>query len=214
MALKIATNSVRPCTAAAPSRVAGAVHSTRAACPLPGAAHAWRHTRAPPAARPLLVMAPLRAAAVEAPAAPLTTPAAAQLYLLHCHLPAAASQATALAKLHGDLRTMEKVSKDAAWFASVEASDGEHVLMVTDNAKHAKKYGLQALPRDVATYSVELGGAGDEARRVEVPLAELAAALAAEMSSDSDSDEEEEGMAMGGAAVAVAAGMPAVPVQA
>lgn len=51
-------------------------------------------------------MAPLRAAAVEAPAAPLTTPAAAQLYLLHCHLPAAASQATALAKLHGDLRTM------------------------------------------------------------------------------------------------------------
>jgi hypothetical protein len=49
-----------------------------------------------------------------------------------------------------------QVSKDAVWFSSVDAEDGHHVLMVTDDAKKAKKYGLPALQGQA--WSVTLPG--------------------------------------------------------
>ena len=49
-----------------------------------------------------------------------------------------------------------QVSKDAVWFSSVEAEDGQHVLLVTDDAKKAKKYGLPALEGEA--FALELPG--------------------------------------------------------
>ncbi|KXZ47901.1 hypothetical protein GPECTOR_32g514 [Gonium pectorale] len=129
----------------------------------------------------------------DAPSLPAAVPARPPLYLLHCHLPNTSGlvqNGTApdaqMLKLRDELKTMEKVAKKAAWFSTVEASDGEHVLFVTDCAKQAKKYALQQLPGDAAQYTVELPGG----RTVVVPLAEVAAAL--QMTSESDSEDEHE----------------------
>ncbi|GFR47231.1 hypothetical protein Agub_g8915 [Astrephomene gubernaculifera] len=139
----------------------------------------------------------VRAAAPSADAPQQQQPTAAcpsrpTLYLLHCHLPNTSGMQTLtkdshdqLQKLREDLKVMEKVAKKAAWFSTVEASDGERVLLVTACQKHGRKYNLQRLPEDVSIFPIELPG-----RSVDIPLSEVTAALLAQ-SSDSDSDEED-----------------------
>ncbi|EFJ44729.1 hypothetical protein VOLCADRAFT_106323 [Volvox carteri f. nagariensis] len=151
------------------------------------------------------------AATVEAPTAP--QPASVRrpaLYLLHRHLPrstdgqdGSASQQH-LHQLHDDLKVMEKVAKRAAWFSTIEASDGEHVLLLTDCAKLGRKYGLQTMPADASSFTLDLPG-----RSVVVPLAEISTGMQghkrAEHSQDDEeaSSDEEDPMAVAGGQVAV-----------
>ncbi len=82
-------------------------------------------------------MAPLprpvrAAAAVAAPPADAASVRPPALYLLHCHLagqkPGVGREE--LQQLRQQLKAMEKVAKKALWFTTMEAEDGEHVLMV------------------------------------------------------------------------------------
>ncbi|GIL44380.1 hypothetical protein Vafri_1861 [Volvox africanus] len=144
---------------------------------------------------------PRAAASVEAPTARPTNADGKRptFYLLHRHLPRSTDthegiviSQDQLHQLHDDLKTMEKVAKHAAWFSTVEASDGEHVLLLTDCEKMGRKYGLQAMPADADSFTLDLPG-----RSVTVPLEEVSAALLAQKkmegssdNNDSDSDDD------------------------
>ncbi|GIL91704.1 hypothetical protein Vretimale_14827 [Volvox reticuliferus] len=143
---------------------------------------------------------PRRAAvSVDAPtAAACPTNAAAgkqqpTLYLLHRHLPRSTDtnegiviSQEQLHQLHDDLKAMEKVAKRAAWFSTVEAGDGEHVLLLTDCEKMGRKYGLQAMPVGAGCFTLDLPG-----RSVSLPLEEVSAALLAQKGMESSSDNDE-----------------------
>ncbi|GLI65596.1 hypothetical protein VaNZ11_009172 [Volvox africanus] len=138
---------------------------------------------------------PRAAVSVEAPTAHPTNAAGKRptLYLLHRHLPRSTDTREGIVisqdqlhQLHDDLKAMEKVAKHAAWFSTVEASDGEHVLLLTDCEKMGRKYGLQAMPADVGSFTLDLPG-----RSVAVPLEEVSAALLAQKEMESSSDNNE-----------------------
>lgn len=88
------------------------------------------------------------------------------------------------------LKTLEKVSKDAVWFSVKDSSAGQHVLVVTNDMKKAKKYCLKELTGDVEYLTLE-----GMTEPVEIPVASLKAALQQGMieddSSDSSEDEDE-----------------------
>ncbi len=77
---------------------------------------------------------------------------------------------------HVDTLQATQVSKDAVWFSVKESEDGgaQHVLVVTDNAKAAKKYQLQEIPQQDAPLAVVLEGLPAP---VEVPVPAIRAAL-------------------------------------
>ena len=71
------------------------------------------------------------------------------------------------------LQMLEKVSKDALWFSVKEGQQGsQHVLVVTNDSKKARKYDLKELTEDTA--SLQLEGLAEP---VEIPVASLKASL-------------------------------------
>ncbi|GFH17681.1 hypothetical protein HaLaN_14365 [Haematococcus lacustris] len=112
------------------------------------------------------------------------------LFLLKWQPPSPDSAAPeALKQLAMDMKPLEKIVKDAVWFTVKDSGAGkqQQLLVVTNDSKKARKYGLPELTEANAVQSLE----GSE-EPVVIPVAALKAALMQEDSSSSDSSDEDD----------------------
>ncbi|KAL6759572.1 hypothetical protein V8C86DRAFT_2571280 [Haematococcus lacustris] len=112
------------------------------------------------------------------------------LFLLKWQPPSPDSAAPeALKQLAMDMKPLEKIVKDAVWFTVKDSGVGkqQQLLVVTNDSKKARKYGLPELTEANAVQSLE----GSE-EPVVIPVAALKAALMQEDSSSSDSSDEDD----------------------